>query len=164
MVDRWYVAETRPCAERRAVLHLVEQGFKPFLPTCVVRRRIRRQLVSVVLPLFPRYLMIPLDLANENWKSVKGTPGVKRLMGTDPQCPIAVPPREMDQIFLLCRDGPVDGRLAVGKIVRIIQGALQDFHGRVVGRSNNGEIQVLTALLFAREAVYSIREDWIEAI
>ena len=55
---RWYVVQTQPNAENKAVAHLDRQGFVTYLPRYLKRRRHARRVDVVAAPLFPRYLFV----------------------------------------------------------------------------------------------------------
>ena len=67
---RWYVAQTQPNAENKALAHLARQGFVTYLPRFLKRRRHARRIDVVAAPLFPRYLFIAIDMSMQRWRSV----------------------------------------------------------------------------------------------
>ena len=77
---RWYVAHTRPQAERQAVEQLRRQGFDVYLPCYRKLRRHARRREVVRAPLFPRYLFVAIDLDVQRWRSINGTLGVSHLI------------------------------------------------------------------------------------
>src|SRR5215471_6989577 len=78
--QRWYVVQTQPHAETRAVAHLMRQGFETYLPRYLKRRRHARRVETVAAPLFPRYLFVAVDMATQRWRSIQSTIGVTRLV------------------------------------------------------------------------------------
>src|SRR5262249_55482167 len=77
---RWYVVQTQPHAENRALQHLERQGYRTYLPRYLKRRRHARRVETVAAPLFPRYLFVAVDLASQRWRSIQSTVGVARLV------------------------------------------------------------------------------------
>ena len=71
--DRWYLAHTRPNNERKAEFNLRAQGFTTFLPQIEKTIRHARRLKTVRRPLFPRYLFVQFDVAQDRWLSINGT-------------------------------------------------------------------------------------------
>ena len=67
--QRWYVVQSQPNAERKAVMHLERQGFTTYLPRYLKRRRHARRVEIVGAPLFPRYLFVGIDLTMQRWRS-----------------------------------------------------------------------------------------------
>jgi len=62
---RWYVAQTQPQAEFRAVANLERQGFETYLPRYLKRRRHARRIETIKAPLFPRYVFVRVDIASQ---------------------------------------------------------------------------------------------------
>jgi transcriptional antiterminator RfaH len=77
---KWYVVQTHPNSEAKAIAHLRRQGFKAYLPRYLKRRRHARRVDTVAAPLFPRYLFVSIDLATQRWLSIHSTVGVARLL------------------------------------------------------------------------------------
>jgi len=75
-MKRWYAVYTRPRQEALAEEHLARQGFEVYLPWCRTKRRRRGAWADVVEPLFPRYLFLRADLAEQNTAAVRSTRGV----------------------------------------------------------------------------------------
>src|SRR5690348_1945408 len=126
--DRWYLAHTRPNCERKAVFNLSAQGFVTFLPQIDKTIKHARRMKAVRRPLFPRYLVVRLDVARDRWLSVDGTFGVARLVRQDGR-PIPVPVGIVEGLLARCEDGVtrVDVELTLGKRVRILSGPFADF-------------------------------------
>jgi transcriptional antiterminator RfaH len=76
----WYVVQTQPNAERKAVVHLARQGFETYLPRYRKSKRHARRTQIVAAPLFPRYLLVSVDLASLRWGSLRSTVGVSGLL------------------------------------------------------------------------------------
>ena len=78
--QQWHVAFTQPNSEVRAAAHLANQDFPVYLPRFMKRRRIGRREVRGPSPLFPRYIFVGVDVANQRWRSINGTVGVSWLV------------------------------------------------------------------------------------
>jgi transcriptional antiterminator RfaH len=81
-MERWYVVSTQPNAEAKAVRHLDQQGFRPYLPRRRKRRSHARRVDWVVAPLFPRYLFVRFDIETTRWRAINSTVGVSHLICT----------------------------------------------------------------------------------
>src|ERR1041385_189942 len=77
---RWYVVHTQPCSEDRASLRLAAQGYRVFCPRLRKTVRHARKSESKLVPLFPGYLFLRLDVSRDRWRAVNGTRGVIRLL------------------------------------------------------------------------------------
>src|SRR5262249_1580125 len=91
MTSRWYVVQTQPHAESKAVEHLARQGFGAYLPRYLKRRRHARKGEMIGAPLFPRYLFVAVDLETQRWRAIHSTSGVARLVCNGDE-PAPVPP------------------------------------------------------------------------
>lgn len=78
--ERWYVAQTQPHSELKAVTHLQRQGFTTYLPRYLKRRKHARRVDVVGVPLFPRYLFVQIGLTTQRWRSIFSTVGVSQLI------------------------------------------------------------------------------------
>lgn len=87
----WIVVATKPQAERYADANLQRQGYRTFLPLVPARRRDRvvRSLVHRVnAPLFPGYVFC-WHRADDPWRPIRCTPGVRALVKCGSQLPYA---------------------------------------------------------------------------
>jgi transcriptional antiterminator RfaH len=67
---RWYVVQSQPNAENKAIAHLERQGFTTYLPHYLKRRRHARRVDIVPAPLFPRYFFVAIDMTVQRWRSI----------------------------------------------------------------------------------------------
>ncbi|WP_106420296.1 transcription/translation regulatory transformer protein RfaH [Salinicola tamaricis] len=88
-LPRWYVIQCKGGESFRASEHLDNQGYEVFHPVLEVQKRRRGKLVWVAEPLFPHYLFIRLDRLASNWRPIRSTRGVLRLVGFGHE-PVAV--------------------------------------------------------------------------
>ena len=94
----WYVIHTQPRAERLAERHLAEQGFRVFVPKTVRTTRHARRVQQSLVPLFPRYIFVTLDLTRDRWYPINGTVGVSRLI-TAADRPLQLPVGFVEEII-----------------------------------------------------------------
>jgi len=148
---RWYVVQTQPHGESKAVSHLGRQGFATYLPRYEKRRRHARRIETVAAPLFPRYLFVAVDMAVQRWRSIQSTIGVSRLVcnGDDPAAVAdgvvdGLRRRENERGFVQLDAGP---RFAVGDQVRIVDGIFTSCLGLFDGISDGERVAVLLELL-----------------
>ena len=99
MAFRWYVAQTKPCAETAACRRLADQEFATYLPLMTLRvTRWRGKTEIEREPLFPGYIFVSLDLLDderERWKAVNSTRAVQNLLPTS-DSPIPIRPGEVE--------------------------------------------------------------------
>ena len=90
-MERWYVAETHPQSEAKALAHLARQGYAAYLPRYLKSRRHARRTDTVKAPLFPGYLFVFMDVAKTRWRAIRSTIGIRHLI-CEGEKPLAVPP------------------------------------------------------------------------
>ncbi|WP_110649770.1 transcription/translation regulatory transformer protein RfaH [Salinicola peritrichatus] len=98
-LPRWYVIQCKGGESFRASEHLDNQGYQVFHPVLEVQKRRRGKLTWVAEPLFPHYLFIRLDRMASNWRPIRSTRGVLRLVSFG-QEPVAV----QDELIETLRD------------------------------------------------------------
>jgi transcriptional antiterminator RfaH len=149
--SRWYVVQTHPCAEGRAVTHLARQGFATYLPRYLKKRRHARLVETVAAPLFPRYLFVAIDIATQRWRSISSTLGVTHLV-CNGQYPVpvsddvidALRSREDESGFVRLPAWP--SFVEVDK-VRLLDGAFTDCIALFEGMKDIQRVSVLLDLL-----------------
>jgi len=80
MSRQWCVIHSKPRQEHKALEHLENQGFDAWLPLIEVQSLKSGKLSLQSEPMFSRYLFIQLDLAKDNWASIRSTRGVHQLL------------------------------------------------------------------------------------
>jgi transcriptional antiterminator RfaH len=164
--QRWYVVQTQPHAETKAVTHLMRQGFETYLPRYLKRRRHARRVETIAAPLFPRYLFVAVDMAAQRWRSIQSTIGVARLVCNGEE-PAAVPSGVLDGIReredargLVCVDQRP--RFLRGDKVRVIEGAFAECLGLFEGLSDRERVTILLDLL-GRKVRVALNDEAIAA-
>ncbi len=129
-MDRWYVVQSHPRAETKALEHLRRQGYDAYLPRYLKRRRHARRIETIAAPLFPRYLFVRFDVETVRWRAIRSTLGVTHLV-CQGDLPTPAPSgivegiraREDERGYVaMARDVP----FRKGEMVRICDGALAD--------------------------------------
>ena len=62
---------------------MIEQGFESYLPRFKKIKKHARKVEEVLVPLFPRYIFVGMDLEFARWRSVNGTRGISYLLTND---------------------------------------------------------------------------------
>jgi len=144
---QWYVVYSKPHKEEQVRFHLALKGIESFfprlqIPGCSGRKR-------SITPLFPNYLFVRVDLANEA-HYVIWSPGVKRIVSFSDR---PVPLDEAVIQFLKQRadsDGIIQAQscLSAGQQVEIVGGPFNGFIGIIENPPNaKGRVQILLKLL-----------------
>ena len=146
---RWYVVQTQPHGETKAIFHLERQDYRVFCPR--VRKTVRhaRKVSHVLAPLFPNYLFLNLDITRERWHSVNGTYGVARIIIQN-EMPQPVPRGVVEAIKARVGEaGAIDFTplFKVGQSVKISEGPFADFVGTLERLDAAGRVRVLLDLM-----------------
>lgn len=76
MENKWFLIQSKPRNEARALENLLRQGYETYLPIIEVERLQRGKLLKKREPLFPRYLFLHLEEGTDNWGPIRSTLGV----------------------------------------------------------------------------------------
>lgn len=147
--ERWYAVYTQPHAESRAVSHLNHQEFRTFCPRARKTVRHARKVTRALVPLFPNYIFVRLDISRDPWRSVNGTRGVIRVVGQG-DFPVPVPAGIVEALLDRAdQEGTINWvpLLKEGQAVRISDGPFMDFVGTLETLDGSGRVRVLLDLL-----------------
>lgn len=150
----WYVVYSKPTQEVRAEIELSYQGFSVYLPKISEATRQRGQLVKQIRPMFPRYLFVRPEHAEQSIASVNSTRGVSHLVRSGTVL-VACPETLIGSIRKA--EAHLNGEgdslfVAVGEAVEIVEGPFQGLTSRVVAATEDrvsillevlGKLQVL---------------------
>ena len=122
----WYVVNTKPNHERQAEQNIKRMGLECFLPSLQEERSVRRQIRTVVSPLFPGYLFVKINLS-EHYRAVAYARGVRKIVEFG-STPVDVDPTIINEIkFRVNSEGYLvkkSNELSSGQLVRIKEGPL----------------------------------------
>jgi len=164
---RWYIVQTQPNAERKAVAHLERQGFATYLPRYRKRRRHARRTEIVLAPLFPRYVFVSVDMEAQRWRSIQSTLGVSHLV-CNGDVPAMVPPSVIEALHgRESNDGIIDVDIQPhferGDRIRVTSGAFGDCFGLFECMTDGERIAILLDLLGRQVRVVLDAEDVVAA-
>lgn len=152
---RDYVVQTKPCHEVIAKVSLEAKGFVTFLPTVreeIRTGRLREKRTSTIAPLFPGYLFVSIDLADQTWRPITGAKGVRGILGRDVEHPTALPIGVLGELITRYEAGEFNRgatvmRISAGDIVNISSGPFAG-HSGICITSRAERIQVLLSSLW----------------
>lgn len=149
--DRWYAVHTQSRKEKLALNHLERQGFDSFCPYHRVSKRSGKKYSDTLLPFFPNYLFVRMDLAQDRWRSVNGTVGVRRLVqfggsGAPDPMPVGLVERFQE---LSVGNGEISftQNLSPGDRVRISEGPFAEMYGTLVRADGLERVTILLNIL-----------------
>jgi transcription antitermination factor NusG len=153
MPNAWYAVYTRHQHEKSASNILGQKGFEVLLPLYRSLNRWKDRNKEVLLPLFPCYFFVCVDL--ERRTEVLRTPGVCWFVG-NAATPVALPQHEVEMIRLIVATGvsvqpwPF---LKCGDRVRVSSGPLAGVEGILTRIKNKCRVVVSVELLRQGAAV-----------
>ncbi|WP_282040752.1 transcription/translation regulatory transformer protein RfaH [Halomonas alimentaria] len=144
-VPRWYAIQCKGGESFRATENLVNQGFEVFHPVLEVQKKRRGKLTWVVEPLFPYYLFIRLDRLVSNWRPIRSTRGVLKLVSFG-ETPIAVDDALVETLREKGSERDQDANLYfhAGEPVQITEGPFKEL--QAVFESHKGEERAIVLL------------------
>lgn len=163
----WCVAHTQPLKESVAKHHLLDQGYEVYMPRFKKIVRHARKVEEKIVPLFPRYIFIGMDLSSTRWRSVNGTRGVSHLLMSNDLNPAKVPARIIDDLrFQEIEDGIVSVASLVnfvkGEKIRILDGVFADQIAVFESMDDKSRVQLLLTFM-GREVKMTLPIHAVEA-
>ena len=147
----WYAIHTLINQEFRAELNLKRQGYLVYLPKYLGIRKHARKVEKIFKPLFPRYLLVKLDLSCDTISYINSTFGVNKLVALGGH-PNVVPSLVVDNLKQQedihgNLDLMINFRYKIGDKVRIREGALKGSNAVFMGISDKQRVSVLLNIL-----------------
>jgi transcriptional antiterminator RfaH len=142
---RWYVVQSKPREEERALHFLKEKGVQTYLPRMEVLKVRKFKNVKSKQPLFPGYLFCRFNKNDESLAHVRWTQGVKKML------PESVDPMPVDDEIVAAihkleqKDGVIRKKpLQKNDRIRVARGPMQDVLGVFDNwTSDQGRVKVL---------------------
>lgn len=94
---RWYVVQSKPREDTRALANLERQGFTCYCPMRSVEKLQQGRRTKIEGPLFPGYLFIRLKEVGQGWAPIRSTRGVLQLVRFN-DYPLPVPDDVVERI------------------------------------------------------------------
>ena len=145
---QWYVVYSKPQSEDYAKFHLEAKGLQVFFPKLLLPQSTRRQ--KRVIPLFPNYLFIHINLFSHEYYAAIWSPGVKRIISFNGY------PASIEKVIveLLMQESSSEGIIAArstlktGQEVQITDGPFGGLIGIIQEPPNaKGRVKILLQIL-----------------
>lgn len=144
MSKKWYAIHAysgfeksvKRALEERIRLHELENRFGDILVPVeeVVEIKGGQKSISE-RKFFPGYILIEMEMTDETWHLVKGTPKVTGFVGGSMTRPVPISSKEIESILNQVREGVEKPKPKIifeaGEAVRVKEGPFTDFHGNV---------------------------------
>ena len=171
---RWYVVNTYSGHENKVKQNLehrvVSLGQQTavrqiVVPTESVSEMKDNQKVTVEKRTMPGYVLVNMDLNEDSWSLVKGTPGVTGFVGASNE-PVPLTQMEVDR--LLKKEVAVRERtrasFAIGESVKVISGPLSDFSGEISEVNEDAQRLKVLVSIFGRETPVEVGFDQVKKV
>jgi transcription termination/antitermination protein NusG len=172
---RWYVVNTysghenkvKQNLEHRVVsLHQQRAVRQIVVPTESVSEMKDNQKVTVERRTMPGYVLVQMDLNEDSWSLVKGTPGVTGFVGASNE-PVPLTQTEVDR--LLHQEQNAEPRrsraqFSIGEAVKVVSGPLSDFSGEISEVNDDAQKLKVLVSIFGRETPVEVGFDQVKKI
>jgi transcription termination/antitermination protein NusG len=181
-VFRWYAVNTYSGHENK-----VKHNLEHRVQSLGQQRRVRQivipteqtselkdgQKVQVERRTMPGYVLVQMDLDDDSWTLVKGTPGVTGFVGPQNK-PVPLNQGEVDR--LLNRDAPgapgapagervrPRAQFSIGESVKVVSGPLSDFSGEISEINEDAAKLKVLVSIFGRETPVEVGFDQVKKI
>jgi transcriptional antiterminator NusG len=123
------------------------------------------QKITVEKRTMPGYVLVNMDLNEDSWALVKGTPGVTGFVGASNE-PVPLTQDEVNR--LLHRETEVRPRsraqFSIGESVKVISGPLSDFSGEISEVNEDAQRLKVLVSIFGRETPVEVGFDQVKKI
>lgn len=158
---RWYVVHTYSGHEERVAaqladrvkgLNLDEKIHEVLVPVQEKIKIARGKKITYKEKLFPGYMLVRMNMADDAWSTVRGTRGITGFVGLGKN-PTPIPQTEVDTIqqFSAQKAPTFKASFTIGEAIKIIEGPFAEFLGTVSAIDDaKGKVTVLVSI-FGRE-------------
>jgi len=142
----WYLIQAKPGQAAKAQIELENQDFDTYLPMIDVERAFRGKLRSRSEPLFPGYLFIYLSEMESNWRPIRSTRGVAKIVSFGSK-PAIVPADAVSAIRHQLKDKQTESQLKPDIPVSITDGPFKGLSAVFAGYDGEQRAFLLLELL-----------------
>ena len=171
---RWYVVNTYSGHENKVkqnlehrVTSLNQKRFvrQVVVPTETVSEMKVNQKVSVEKRTMPGYVLVNMELNDDSWQLVKGTPGVTGFVGASNE-PVPLTQPEVDRLLHreVAKQVATKAQFQIGESVKVISGPLSDFSGEISEINQDASKLKVLVSIFGRETPVEVNYDQVKKI
>src|SRR6201994_1732897 len=172
---RWYVVNTYSGHENKvkqniehrvASLNQQRAVRQIVVPTESVSEMKDNQKITVEKRTMPGYVLVNMDLNEDSWSLVKGTPGVTGFVGASNE-PVPLTQDEVNRLLhreVADRPGRPRAQFGIGESVKVISGPLSDFSGEISEVNEDAQRLKVLVSIFGRETPVEVGFDQVKKI
>ena len=155
MSTEWFILQFKPNSHLLAAKNLNRQGYETFLPLHDTTSRKVSRFITTAKPLFPGYMFIKFNRAENTWNKINNTYGVSRLITFNAilkPIPTTFVNNLMNRYDASGNLLPVE-KLKKGDQVKIYKGPFADFVATIETYESEQRIWVLMDLMGRRTKI-----------
>jgi transcriptional antiterminator NusG len=171
---RWYVVNTKSGHEKKVKQNLehriqslgqVRAVRQIVVPTETVSEMKDNQKVTVEKRTMPGYVLVNMDLTDEAWSLVKGTPGITGFVGASNE-PVPLTQPEVDRLLHreVAQKVATRAQFSIGEQVKVVSGPLSDFSGEIAEINQDAAKLKVLVSIFGRETPVEVGFDQVKKI
>ncbi|MBI5104105.1 MAG: transcription termination/antitermination factor NusG [Solirubrobacterales bacterium] len=171
---RWYVVNTYSGHENKVKQNLEHRATslgqrrairQVVVPTETVSEMKDGQKVSQEKRTMPGYVLVNMDLNEDSWQLVKGTPGVTGFVGASNE-PVPLTQPEVDRLLHreVAQKIATKAQFSIGESVKVISGPLSDFSGEISEINQDAQKLKVLVSIFGRETPVEVGYDQVKKI
>ena len=171
---RWYAVNTYSGHENK-----VKQNLEHRVQSLGQQRNVRQivipteqvsemkdgQKVQVERRTMPGYVLVNMNLDEDSWTVVKGTPGVTGFVGAS-QKPVPLSQPEVDRLLNreVAERPRTRAQFSIGESVKVVSGPLSDFSGEISEINDDAAKLKVLVSIFGRETPVEVGFDQVKKI
>jgi len=171
---RWYVVNTYSGHENKVKQNLEHRVVslnqkravrQVVVPTETVTEMKDNQKVPVEKRTMPGYVLVNMELNDDSWQLVKGTPGVTGFVGASNE-PVPLTQPEVDRLLHreVAQKVATKAQFSIGEAVKVVSGPLSDFSGEISEINQDAQKLKVLVSIFGRETPVEVGFDQVKKI
>ena len=171
---RWYVVNTYSGHENKVKQNLEHRaeslGQKQavrsiVVPTETVSEMKDNEKITKEKRTMPGYVLVNMNLDEDSWQLVKGTPGVTGFVGASNE-PVPLTQPEVDRLLHreVAQKVATKAQFSIGESVKVISGPLSDFSGEISEVQSEAQKLKVLVSIFGRETPAEVGFDQVKKI
>ena len=171
---RWYAVNTysghenkvKQNLEHRVVSLGQQRNVRQIvIPTEHVSEMKDGQKIQIERRTMPGYVLVNMDLNEDSWTLVKGTPGVTGFVGASNE-PVPLTQPEVDRLLHreVAKQVATKAQFQIGESVKVISGPLSDFSGEISEINQDASKLKVLVSIFGRETPVEVGFDQVKKI
>jgi transcriptional antiterminator NusG len=172
---RWYVVNTYSGHENKVKQNLEHRVVslnqkrsvrQVVVPTESVSEMKDNQKITVEKRTMPGYVLVNMELNEDSWGLVKGTPGVTGFVGASNE-PVPLTQSEVDRLLhrdIVIKDRIKKASFVIGESVKVVSGPLSDFSGEISEINEDAARLKVLVSIFGRETPVEVGFDQVKKI